>query len=139
MIDPIIYHFLTHILSFVPYQPDHQFPNSSPAPAPICAIARDLAHLAFEEGCKYFALLGDDLEITPKRTWMADVIKEFDRIGGEITPGFGCVALNDRSFKGFPTFPIVHRTHMQIFGQQIFPDVFVNQDAVSDSYAPLTN
>ena len=77
------------------------FPSSSPEPAPICAIARDLGRLAFQDGCAYFALLGDDIQILPKRTWMLDIVKEFEAMGDVlgIEPGFGCVALNDVSFK----------------------------------------
>jgi hypothetical protein len=102
------------------------------SPAPICAIARSLAQCALKsEDCEYFALLGDDLQVSPKRTWMQNVEKTFHSIAKSlgVAPGFGCVALNDRSFKGFPTFPVVHRTHMNIFDGQIFPEVFVNQDA----------
>jgi hypothetical protein len=42
--------------------------------------------------------------------------------------GFGCVALVDIVAPGFPTFPIIHKTHMEIFSGQIIPNAFINQD-----------
>ncbi|KAL1743629.1 glycosyltransferase family 2 protein [Schizophyllum fasciatum] len=42
--------------------------------------------------------------------------------------GFGCVAFTDESFPGMPTFPVVHRRHLDMFSGEIIPDVFVNQD-----------
>ncbi|PCH41547.1 glycosyltransferase family 2 protein [Wolfiporia cocos MD-104 SS10] len=42
--------------------------------------------------------------------------------------GFGCVAFTDTSFPGMPTFPILHRTHLDIFGGEVIPDCFINQD-----------
>ena len=44
--------------------------------------------------------------------------------------GFGCVALDDEANPGFPSYPVVHRVHLEIFGR-FCPEEkgFVNQDA----------
>lgn len=113
-------------------------------PAAICAIASDLAMAAFsltdDLHCDYFVLLGDDVRITPQRKWTSEVRSAFTHIresaqrrfdskqvSVRIPAGFGVVALNDETFPGFPTFPIVGRAHLQCFGH-LFPSVFVNQD-----------
>lgn len=42
--------------------------------------------------------------------------------------GLGCVSFTDVSFPGMPTFPIVHKTHMEVFGGEVVPSIFINQD-----------
>ena len=95
----------------------------------ICAHWRDCARRAFEDGCDYFTLLGDDVTLKDQG-WMRRVYEEFERLhNGKSTPfGFGCVALTDTTFPGMPTFPVVHRTHMEIFDGLVIPEAFVNQD-----------
>ncbi|GAQ83776.1 hypothetical protein KFL_001610170 [Klebsormidium nitens] len=99
-------------------------------PGQICDIWRDLAALAYRDvSCDYYVLLGDDVHILTAG-WMSNVEEAYGdfekRLG---VYGFGCVALNDISFPGFPTFPIMHRTHMDAFGGvNIVPDAFTNQD-----------
>ncbi len=98
----------------------------------MCYIWRSLARLAWQDGCDFFALFGDDVTIHTKG-WAAEVRKSFSRMvesSGETLPfGFGCVALCDNTFPYFPSFPVVHKTHIDAFGGEIFPPIFYNQDA----------
>ncbi|TFY59640.1 hypothetical protein EVG20_g7712 [Dentipellis fragilis] len=98
-------------------------------PGYICHLWRACARSAWEDGCDYFILLGDDVELQDEG-WMRDVEAEFADIAqAEGVPvGFGCVAFTDTSFPGMPTFPIVHRNHMDVFQGEVIPDSFVNQD-----------
>ena len=95
----------------------------------VCSLWRRCARAAWEGGCDYFVLLGDDVTLhTPG--WMSTIHSAFVSISEDVgVPfGLGCVAFKDTSFAGMPTFPVVHRTHMSIFNGQVVPDVFVNQD-----------
>jgi glycosyltransferase involved in cell wall biosynthesis len=64
------------------------------------------------------------------RGWMQDVHSQFALFVQEqhVPFGIGCVAFKDESFPGMPTFPVVHRRHMEIFSGEVVPEVFVNQD-----------
>ena len=95
----------------------------------VCAHWRDCARRAFEDGCDYFTLLGDDVALKTDG-WMRRVHEEFKRLQNEkgVPFGFGCVAFTDITFPGMPTFPVVHKTHMEIFGGLVIPEVFFNQD-----------
>lgn len=106
-----------------------RFPPSSPAN--ICGIWTDLARLAYDADsiCEYFILLGDDVSIDCTH-WFDKVVREFSIIADtqNVPFGFGCVALHDIGAPGFPTFPVVHRVHMDIFNGMVIPRVFINQD-----------
>ncbi|OJA10950.1 hypothetical protein AZE42_04647 [Rhizopogon vesiculosus] len=95
----------------------------------VCAIWRQCANRAWREGADYFVLMGDDV-ILLDEGWMRDVHQQFALIAQhERTPqGMGCIAFTDVTFPGMPTFPIIHRTHMDVFEGQVIPDTFVNQD-----------
>lgn len=95
----------------------------------VCAHWRDCARRAFEAGCDYFTLLGDDVTLKDEG-WMRKVHDEFKRLENErrVPFGFGCVAFTDITFPGMPTFPVVHKTHMEIFDGLVVPEVFFNQD-----------
>ncbi|KAI0829281.1 NAD-dependent epimerase/dehydratase [Trametes gibbosa] len=95
----------------------------------VCALWRDCAERAYRDRCDYYILMGDDV-ILHNPCWMSTIHKTFsDLAEAEGVPhGIGCVALTDTSFPGMPTFPAVHRTHMDIFGGQVIPDDFTNQD-----------
>lgn len=120
----------------------HYYPSTKPAK--ICSIVKDVAKRAYqlsdELTCEYFVLLGDDVSIQPKRCWMKAVVASFQLLHKRVAArfglsksglpfGFGVVALPDVTFKGFPTFPVVSRCHMQLFNGQLWPDEFINQDA----------
>ncbi|KAI3621132.1 glycosyltransferase family 2 protein [Moniliophthora roreri] len=95
----------------------------------VCAIWRKLAEKAWNEGCDYTVLMGDDVVLRDDN-WMSAAHKEFTDIAASrnLPHGFGCVAFTDISFPGMPTFPILHRTHLDIFKGKVVPDIFINQD-----------
>jgi hypothetical protein len=100
-------------------------------PGRVCAIWRHLAQRAHDDGSTLMVLFGDDVVIdTPG--WLSRVLSGFDAVHARhpaLPWGFGCVALHDVTHPGFPTFPVIHRTHMEIFEGEIFSDRFYNQDA----------
>ncbi|KAJ6630267.1 NAD-dependent epimerase/dehydratase [Mycena sp. CBHHK59/15] len=65
----------------------------------VCSLWRDLARKAWDEGCTYFVLMGDDV-VLEDEGWMKQ-----DREEPRVPFGFGCVAFTDSTFKGMPTFP----------------------------------
>ena len=93
-----------------------------------------MAKLAFLKGGTFFVLLGDDIEMpTAELCWAKTIINEFESMFQDKSLnlpccGFGCVALSDAQAPGFPTFPIVHRSHIEALNE-LFSDEFVNQDA----------
>ncbi|KAG8859103.1 hypothetical protein FRB96_004673 [Tulasnella sp. 330] len=95
----------------------------------VCALWRDCARQAWKDGCDWMTLMGDDVELLDEG-WMRRVREEFEAISLKegVPGGFGCVAFTDDSFPGMPTFPIVHRSHLGVFGGEVIPDTFINQD-----------
>ena len=95
----------------------------------ICSLWRHCARRAWDDKCDYFVLMGEDV-ILQDEGWMRDAHTSFLEMAREqrVPPGFGCVAFTDTSFPGMPTFPIIHRTHMDIFCGEVVPEVFINQD-----------
>ncbi|KAH9171095.1 glycosyltransferase family 2 protein [Lactarius sanguifluus] len=95
----------------------------------VCKLWRASARLAWESGCDYYVLMGDDVELLDEG-WMRDSVSEFQFIAARegVPPNFGCVVFTDTSFPGMPTFPILHRTHLDIFDGEVIPDHFINQD-----------
>ncbi|KAJ3857235.1 NAD-dependent epimerase/dehydratase [Lentinula lateritia] len=63
----------------------------------VCKLWRDLAEAAWEDGCDYFVLMGDD------------VFQRFSEDQAGVPIGFRCVAITDITFPGMPTFPVIHR------------------------------
>ncbi|KAK7443534.1 hypothetical protein VKT23_015707 [Stygiomarasmius scandens] len=95
----------------------------------VCWLWRDCARKAWEDGCHYMVLLGDDVELKDEG-WMRKAHQEFEQLAEKhkVPFGLGCVAFTDISFPGMPTFPIIHRTHLDIFNGEVVPKIFVNQD-----------
>ncbi|KAJ7175891.1 hypothetical protein C8R46DRAFT_73263 [Mycena filopes] len=95
----------------------------------VCSLWRHLARKAWQEECSYFALMGDDVTLEDE-DWMLRFHNKFAEIAHTegVPLGFGCVAFTDSTFRGMPTFPVVHRTHMDIFQGTVVPEEFVNQD-----------
>ena len=95
----------------------------------VCAHWRGCARRAFEDGCDYFTLLGDDLTLKDDG-WIRNVHEQFKRLEKEkgVPFGFGCVAFTDTTLPGMPAFPVVHKTHVEIFDGLVVPEVFFNQD-----------
>lgn len=111
-----------------------------PEPGAVCAYWRILAALAFAppNACDYVILLGDDVELLDSG-WQGAAVHAFTEISKDVfsealargsfetvtqrmhgqracAPGFGIVALRDKSFPGFPSFPIIPRMHAYILG-----------------------
>ncbi|KAK2462169.1 hypothetical protein APHAL10511_005801 [Amanita phalloides] len=95
----------------------------------VCSIWRECARKAWRDGCDYLVLMGDDV-ILHDEGWMRDIHSEFQKLAEirRVPFGFGCVAFKDLSFPGMPTFPVLHRTHMDIFNGVVVPEKFINQD-----------
>lgn len=95
----------------------------------VCSLWRECARRAFADHCDYYVLMGDDVALDDDG-WMTAIVAEFSKMASKesVPEGFGCVSLTDTSFPGMPTFPTVHRTHMEIFDGTIVPEAFVNQD-----------
>lgn len=94
----------------------------------ICWIWEELAAFAVRHcGVDFFVLLGDDVELRSPG-WKTNIEEEFRGIAHrrELPFGIGCVAFRDTSFNVFPTFPVMHRRHFDVFGR-LFHPVFVNQ------------
>lgn len=100
-------------------------------PGRVCSLWRECARRAWEDRCNYYVLMGDDVVLPAEaKGWQAIAHDTFGTLAKErgLPFGFGCVAFTDISFPGMPTFPIVHRTHMDVFNGQVVPNIFVNQD-----------
>lgn len=95
----------------------------------VCALWRDCAEKAYEDKCDYYVLMGDDV-VLQDANWMSTIHHKFGELAEKehVPHGIGCVAFTDTSFPGMPTFPAIHRTHMDIFGGQVVPDCFTNQN-----------
>lgn len=90
----------------------------------VCKIWNFLAGKARND---FVVLLGDDITVHDPG-WQDRVVQKFQDIAQEegLPLGAAVVALNDISFPGFPTFPVIHRWHMQQFGS-LMPKQFANQ------------
>ena len=92
----------------------------------------ELAKQAWGDKCKYFILYGDDVSVQYHPKPGDSISKWPDMVHQHFLerplPFFGCLALNDRTSPGFPTFPIVTDLHMEIFNGRIVPTDFINQD-----------
>lgn len=90
-------------------------------------ICRIWNHLGAHASNDFIVLLGDDIVLLDKN-WQVSVETKFHSISVEqgLVFGAACVALNDLAFPGFPTFPVVHRWHLDHF-DSILPRQFVNQ------------
>jgi len=103
-------------VEFVPFPPAYK--------RALCWIWDSLARKATEQDNEFFVLLGDDIEVTGG--WQQEVLNTFCEFSRTRPFGFGCTAIKDESFPVFPTFPVMHRTHFDIFGK-LFHESFFNQ------------
>lgn len=95
----------------------------------VCQYWNLLASHAFEQlRCTYVVLLGDDVEMKSPR-WMTAVDNEFKALAQrtQLPQGFGCVAIEDGSFPGFPSFPVVSHLHYTMLAGCVLPKAFINQ------------
>ncbi|CAE6438861.1 unnamed protein product, partial [Rhizoctonia solani] len=85
---------------------------------------------AYEDRCDYYAIMNPATELLDEG-WLRIIHAKFREIpvdsGGP--SGFGCTAFTDITRPGMPTFPIVHRTHLDIFKGEIIPEELDIQDA----------
>lgn len=90
----------------------------------VCKIWNLLANHASNE---FLVLLGDDVSLI-NIGWQRKIEARFEIISQKENLPFGaaCVAFNDVSFPGFPTFPVIHRWHLEQFSS-VLPPQFVNQ------------
>jgi hypothetical protein len=90
----------------------------------VCRIWNLLAERA---RCDFIVLFGDDI-ILMDEEWQKLIERKFRDIANDTSLPYGaaCVAMNDVSFEGFPTFPVVHRWHLRTF-RSLLPRQFVNQ------------
>jgi nucleoside-diphosphate-sugar epimerase len=96
-------------------------------PGAVCRIWADLASQAFDSGATLAVLLGDDV-VLDSPGWADAVWAAFHAVAADtgLPLGFACVAFADDCFPGFPTFPVLHRVHREVF-PDIIPAAFVNQ------------
>ncbi|KAG8929019.1 hypothetical protein FRC02_006112 [Tulasnella sp. 418] len=94
----------------------------------VCGLWRECARRAWEDNCTYLVLMGVDVELLDEG-WMSKVHQEYTNISKDegVPEGFGCVAFNDVSFPGMAAFPVLHKTHLDIFEGEIIPPIFLNQ------------
>jgi hypothetical protein len=120
-----------------------RFPLTTPSK--ICLLWREMAQRAYVDGCHYYVLLGDDVEVNYVNpsllstssglcasastalplSWPDLIHQKFQLMP---IPGFGCLSLHDLGAPGFPTFPVLSRVHFDIFSGKVVPDDFINQD-----------
>jgi glycosyltransferase involved in cell wall biosynthesis/LPS sulfotransferase NodH len=93
----------------------------------LCKIWNELGRQAILQGCDFMVLLGDDV-ILLNNGWKTGIEKEFRALSLEtnLPFGIGCIAFRDVCYPGFPTFPVIHRSHVELFSR-ILPHEFINQ------------
>ncbi|KAK9841208.1 hypothetical protein WJX74_001898 [Apatococcus lobatus] len=110
---------------------------SAPPPTPLCRIWEEMAAVATQTyGATAFVLLGDDTDLAPF-DWTNTITKALDA-----EPTISCLLLRDSKEPGFPSFPVLRASHLDIFGHigqdwsraftaagSLVPLAFVNQDA----------
>ena len=97
----------------------------------VYSLWRECAKRAWKEGADYMCLMGDDVELLDNG-WLLDVARKFSGLSNndENLTGFGCVAFTDTSFPEMPTFPIISKVHMDLFGE-VIPNCFINRDGAT--------
>lgn len=92
----------------------------------ICAIWETLAMHGYRDGCDCYLLAGDDLQfLTPG--WDLMLCEPL------MQRGYGIEAFNDVAFPGFPTFPVLHRSHFDCF-KRLLPDGFASANQYGDPF-----
>jgi hypothetical protein len=92
----------------------------------ICAIWETLAMRGYRDGCDCFLFAGDDLEFRTEG-WDEKLCRPL------VNRGYGVEAFYDDAFPDFPTFPIFHRQHIDIFGR-VFPQTFAKANQYGDPF-----
>ena len=94
----------------------------------VCVMWNNLAHKCPD--ADLFVLLGDDVTLLDPG-WKTRIEARFNAVAASTGLQYGdaCIAFHDASDglpPGYPTFPVVHRRHLERFGY-IVPSNFVNQ------------
>lgn len=94
----------------------------------VCAIWNRLAVRAVRRfRADYLVLLGDDI-VLETAGWKVEIetkMRDMSAAAG-LQEGMACCAFRDLTMPAFPSFPVVHRRHVEIFGT-VLPPEFVNQ------------
>jgi Glycosyl transferase family 2 len=107
-------------------------PKSEDGMFHICQVWHTMANEAWEKGADWVVLLGDDVSLYCNFHFRA-IYSHFLQLHTDFgfPMWFGCPWFNDKTFPGFPTFPVVGSEHYNIFGGLIpenCRNLFFNQD-----------
>lgn len=94
----------------------------------VCSIWNHLAVNAVQRfNVDYLVLLGDDvmLETAGWKGEIEAIMRDLS-VGAGLPEGMACCAFRDLTMPAFPSFPVIHRHHLEIFGA-VLPPEFVNQ------------
>jgi glycosyltransferase involved in cell wall biosynthesis len=93
----------------------------------LCRIWDFLADKAVKRQCDFLLLVGDGV-VFRTTDWKTDIESQFTKVSlsRDLPFGIGVIAFRDEAFEVFPTFPVIHRIHFEIFGC-LFPVEFINQ------------
>jgi hypothetical protein len=107
----------------------------------VVYIWNGLTRIAYDDGCEYYFLLGDDVLISTFN-WIPRMINIL-RYESKLLQNFGTVAFYDLLQPNRPTFPVFHSTHLMIFGiETAFDPYFINSYAdpwISDIYVSFNS
>ena len=98
----------------------------------ICQAWHSMANKAWENGADWVVLLGDDVSLDCPFHFRA-IYSQFRQLHNDFgfPMWFGCPWFNDKTFPGFPTFPVIGKVHYEVF-KGLIPehriDLFHNQD-----------
>lgn len=94
----------------------------------VCSIWNLLGAKAVRDfNVSFLVLLGDDVELETAgwKTEIEVAMRDFSA-GAGLPEGLACVAFRDLTMPAFPSFPVINRRHVEIFGN-LLPPEFVNQ------------
>ena len=94
----------------------------------VCSIWNRLAVDAVQRfKVDYLVLLGDDI-VLETAGWKDEIEASLRDMsaGAGLPEGMACCAFRDLTMPAFPSFPVIHRRHVEIFGA-VLPAEFVNQ------------
>lgn len=92
---------------------------------------RQCAFEAWKDGRDYMVFLNNDSELMDEG-WMRLIHSIFSDMSAasKTAHGLGCVSFtNTTPSSGTPLFPIIQRTHMDVFDGRVVPDSSINQES----------
>lgn len=97
----------------------------------LCHMWNAMAMKCIKDGNDFCVLLGDTVTLRSHQ-WKQSIEKKFFSIGEQtgLSYGVACVAFADVSFPNFPKFPVLHKTHIHMYGG-VLPSRFINHGGVS--------